>query len=96
MDGYAPRVVGRIPDQVRGQRTTQGARERYTRAPSTDVGWALFHTRKGGTLWTAYSSALTTLTNGHDEATSVESGWARLYKRKFPKFPTFPCRNPGG
>ena len=40
MDGYAPRVVGRIPDQVRGQRTTQGARARYTRAPRTDVGWA--------------------------------------------------------
>ena len=41
MDGYAPRVVGRIPNQVRGTlRTTQGARARCIRAPSTDVGWA--------------------------------------------------------
>ena len=40
MDGYAPQVVGRVPDQVRGTRTTQGARARGPRGPSTDVGWA--------------------------------------------------------
>ena len=40
MDGYAPQVVGRVPDQVRRLRTTQGARARGPRAPSTDVGWA--------------------------------------------------------
>ena len=40
MDGYVPHMVGRVPDRVRGQRTTQGARERYPRGRSSNVGRA--------------------------------------------------------
>ena len=40
MVGGLPLVVGQSTDRVRRLRTTQGARARGTRGPSTDVGWA--------------------------------------------------------
>ena len=37
--GDTPRVVGRVPDQVRGKRTTQGARARDLSRAASHTGW---------------------------------------------------------
>ena len=48
MDGDTPRVVGRVPDQVRGKRTTQGASARGPRPPSSACWMDFFHVKIKG------------------------------------------------